>query len=210
MRYVTLLLCLLILACQQTQPQIIDTATQNEPTSPPTLVDEPVINGEVFSYNNTRKPTIEMPTQIEEVDMSEIKPLLCGQLQNMSSSNAAAMGEHMALAVAVGTDALKKGVYDLGYLLPINYFKIGRQALKDRVPISLKLRGPGSIKSEPMDLMFQCDNRTFNVMLPAMDAETIFYVDTFGRLYWRDTDHDGTGDTMDALKALQEEHRVAQ
>lgn len=208
MKYAALLLCFLLLACQQSPPQIIDTEPGGQPAvNVPTLVDEPIVNGEVLTYNNTVKPEVEMPTQI---DMSEIKPLLCGQLQNMSSSNAAAMGEHMALAVAVGTDALKKGVYDLGYLLPTNYFKIGRQALKDRVPISLKLRGPGSIKSEPMDLMFQCDNRTFNVMLPAMDAETIFYVDTFGRIYWRDTDHDGTGETMDALKALQEEHRVAQ
>ncbi len=209
-------LVLLIVACQQQTVDILEA-----PQDAPQKAESPqqVEVSEAVEISEEQRETIVVDGEIQERPQMEaptvlpddnLKQMSCSKLQNMTSTRPEALGENTALAIAVGTDGTKKGVYDLGYMLNTGLFRIGQQGLKGSVVISIKLRGPGSIQSQPLDLTFQCDNQTYYASLPAMSADTIFYVDTYGRLYWRDTDHDGTGITMDAERALVPEHRLTQ
>lgn len=165
-------------------------------------------------------PQVEPPAPIEPVEefipdepveiLEAPEPFACAAIQNMTSSDPSKIGDNAVIAITVGADQFKKGVYDLGYLYPTGLFRIARRGIKNPAIVAIKLKGPGSVKSQPMDLTFTCDNQTFTVFLPEMHAQTVFYMDTYGRLYWRDEAHDGTGKTMSSFNAVVEEHRYNQ
>ncbi|MFQ5620306.1 MAG: hypothetical protein ACE5FT_00510 [Candidatus Nanoarchaeia archaeon] len=197
------LICLLLIACGS------DEVLQDIPipVEPPKPVVVPV--EETVTEEPVEEESVEAEVKLEEPKMipKEIEPLYCLKLQDMSTSKPEALPDTVALVLAVGTDQTKKGVYDLGRYHR-GMFRIGRQGLNtEGVPVAIKLRGPGMIRSEPMDFTFQCDNQTYETYLPAMTEDIIFYVDTYGRLYWRDDKMDGTGTAMDAEKAMQEKYR---
>lgn len=160
---------------------------------------------EVKEILEENPPEINAPAQILEA-----LPMKCANITNMSSSDPSKIGENAVIAITAGADQFKMGVYDLGYLYPDNLFRIARRGLRDPGTLAIKLKGPGSVRSEPMDMKFTCDENEYEVFLPAMTAQTVFYIDTYGRIYWRDEDHDGTGKTMPVSDALVDEHRYIQ
>jgi hypothetical protein len=199
------IILLLVLAACTSEPELYDV-----------LKDEPIPMEEPLPMPEEQEVVLEVP-EVDEPEAAKaipddapIEPLICKIIQNMSSPHPERMGENIALAISVGTDSTKMGVYDLGYMLPSGLFRIGRQGLKITTPMSIKIRGPSSaVTAQPMEFSWTCDNRTFTTNLPVMTRDTIFYVDTYGRLYWRDDDHDGTGQTMDWERALMKEHRYS-